>query len=114
MAASGSEHNEAYEVVSPLGEPVTKMITMAPRLDTLEGKTIGQIWNGGFRGDESFPMIERMLREKYPTLKVVPYSEFPLATIASLHPEKKQETLEALRAKLKETGCDAVITGNGC
>jgi len=91
-----------------------KMITMAPRLNTLEGKTIGQIWNGGFRGDESFPMIERMLREKYPTVKMVPYSEFPVITIASLHPEKKQETLAALRARIKNTGCDAVITGNGC
>jgi len=83
-------------------------------LDTLEGKTIAEIWNGGFRGDESFPLIERMLRERYPTVKVIPYSEFPLVTIASLHPEQKSATLEALRAKLKETGCDAVITGNGC
>ena len=114
MAASAAGQDEAYEVVSPLGEPVMKRITMAPRLNTLEGKTICEIWNGGFRGDESFPMIERMLRERYPTVKMIPYSEFPLTTIASLHPEKKQETLEVLRAKIKEKGCDAVITGNGC
>jgi len=37
-----------------------------------------------------------------------------LITIASLHPEQKQATLEALRAKIAEHGCDAVITGNGC
>lgn len=114
MVASGSGQHEVYEIVSPLGEPVTKMIPMAPRLDTLEGKTIGQIWNGGFRGDESFPMIERMLREQYPTVKMVPYSEFPVVSIASLHPERKQETLEALRAAIQKAGCDAVITGNGC
>ena len=114
MLASGSGENEVYEIVSPLGEPVMKMITMAPRLNTLEGKTIGEIWNGGFRGDESFPMIERMLRERYPTVKMVPYSEFPVVTIASLHPERKQETLEALRVEIKKRGCDAVITGNGC
>ena len=114
MVAPGSGPHDVYEVVSPLGTPVMKMITMAPRLETLEGKTIGQVWNGGFRGDESFPMMERMLRERYPTVKMVPYTEFPLVTIASLHPEKKEETLEALRARLKETGCDAVITGNGC
>jgi hypothetical protein len=114
MAASGSGQDEVYEIVSPLGEPVMKMIAMAPRLDNLEGKTIAQVWNGGFRGDESFPMIERMLRDRYPTVKMVPYSEFPVVSIASLHPEKKQETLEALRAAIKKTGCDAVITGNGC
>jgi len=114
MVASAAGKDEAYEVVSPLGESVMTSIVMAPRLKTLEGKTICEIWNGGFRGDESFPMIARMLRERYPTVRMIPYPEFPLVTIASLHPEKKQETLEALRAKIKEKGCDAVITGNGC
>ena len=55
MVAPAAVKEGVYKVVSPLGEPVTKMITMAPRLNTLEGKTIGEIWNGGFRGDESFP-----------------------------------------------------------
>jgi hypothetical protein len=105
---------ETYEVVSPLGEPVVNRIAMAPRLNTLEGKRIGEIWNGGFRGDESFPMIGKMLRERYPTLKLIPYTEFPLVTIASLHPEKKEKTLEDLRTKIKEKGCDAAIIGNGC
>jgi hypothetical protein len=114
MVASAAGKDEAYEVVSPLGEPVTESVTMAPRLNTLEGKTICEIWNGGFRGDESFPLIERMLRERYPTVRMIPYSEFPLTTVASFHPEKKQETLEALRVKIKEKGCDAVIAGNGC
>jgi len=114
MGASAAGKDGVYEVVSPLGEPVMTRIAMAPRLDTLEGKTIGEIWNGGFRGDESFPMIERMLRERFPTVKLIPYSEFPLATVGSFHPEKKEATLDTLRAKLKEAGCDAVITGNGC
>lgn len=113
MVAPVAAKGEVYEVVSPLGEPVVKMITMAPRLDTLEGKRIGEIWNGGFRGDESFPIIEKMLRERYPTVTFIPYTEFSLTTIASLHPEKKEKTLETLRAELKEKGCDAVITGNG-
>ena len=109
VAAEGG----VYEVVSPQGEAVVAITTMAPRLDTLEGKTIGELWNGGFRGDESFPIIEKLLRERYPTVKFIPYTEFPLSTIASLHPEKKEKTLAALRAELKEKACDAVITGNG-
>ncbi len=105
--------NREYEVVSPLGEPVVRMISMAPRLPTLEGKTIGEIWNGGFRGDETFPIIERLLRKRYPTIKFIPFQEFPLVTIASLHPEQKEETLKKLRNALIEKRCDAVITGNG-
>lgn len=105
--------NWKYEVVSPLGEPVAEMISMAPRLETLEGKTIGEIWNGGFRGDETFPIIEKLLRERYPKVKFIPYSEFPLITIASLHPQKKKQTLEKLKEELQKKKCDAVITGNG-
>ena len=105
--------NREYEVVSPLGEPVVEMISMAPRWPTLEGKTIGEIWNGGFRGDETFPIIERLLKERYPSVKFIPYREFPLVTIASLHPEQKEETLKKLREELKKKRCDAVITGNG-
>jgi hypothetical protein len=113
MVSNVAAEDKVYEVTSPLGDPVVETITMAPRLDTLEGKTIGELWNGGFRGDESFPIIERILRERFPTVKLIPYTEFSLCTIASLHPEDKEQTLETLRAELKEKGCDAVITGNG-
>ena len=112
MSTTAAE-NGVYAVVSPLGEPAFETITMAPRLDTLEGKTIGEIWNGGFRGDESFPIIEKLLRERYPGVTIIPYTEFPLITIASLHPADKERTLASLRAALKEKNCDAVITGNG-
>ena len=114
MRASVTANDGIYEVVSPLGEPAVNMKTMAPRLDGLEGKTIGEIWNGGFRGDESFPMIRKILRERYPTVKIIPYTEFSLSTVASMFPDEKQKTLDALRAEIREKGCDAVITGNGC
>jgi hypothetical protein len=114
MVTPGTGGDGRYEVVGPLGEPVVDGIAMAPRLDRLEGKRIGAIWNGGFRGDESFPMIEAILRRRYPGVTLIPYTEFPLMTIASLHPESKQKTLEDLRARIRKTGCDAVITGNGC
>lgn len=114
MLASGAGNDGVYEVVSPLGEPAVDMITMVTRIDSLDGKTIGEIWNGGFRGDESFPMIRKILQERYPTVKIIPYTEFPLSTIASMFPDKKQKTLDSLSAAIKEKGCDAVITGNGC
>ena len=101
------------EVVSPLGEPSVKPIALAPRLKNLEGKTIGEIWNGGFAGEISFPIIREMLRARFPGVRIVPYTEFPLVTIASLWPEKKAKTLEAVRKTLLEKGVDAVITGNG-
>ena len=101
------------EVVSPLGRTGIEPISPAERLDTLDGKTIGEVWNGGFTGEVSFPIIRQMLKERYPGVKIVPYSEFPLSTIAAFWPERKEDTLKAVREVLLKTGCDAVITGNG-
>ena len=101
------------EVVLPLGKPSANPKSLAARLESLEGKTICEIWNGGFAGEISFPIIREMLRERYPGLRIIPYTEFPLVTINSLWPERKARTLEAVRKTLVEKGCDAVITGNG-
>ncbi len=102
------------EIVSPAGASIGgTRAPLAPRLDTLNGKTIGQIWNGGFKADVSFPIIEDMLRALYPAVKFVPFTEFPAVTMASLEPVRKAKTLEAVRSALLEKGCDAVITGNG-
>jgi hypothetical protein len=50
MVESTAGQEAEYEVVSPRGEFVMEPISMAPRLSTLEGKTIGEIWNGGSGG----------------------------------------------------------------
>ena len=104
---------QIYEVASPVGSPSAQGKRLAPRLDTLEGKTIGIIWNGSFRGEVSFPIIADMLRQRFPTVTVIPYTELPLLTVSSLQPSKKAESLEAVRAALVQRRCDAVITGNG-
>ncbi len=102
------------KVVSPLGEELSEQKTsLAPRLETLNGKTVCEISNGGFKADVMFPLIEKMLRERYPDVKTIPYAEFPAVSIDTLEASKKAETLEAVRAALVARGCDAVITGNG-
>jgi hypothetical protein len=101
------------EVVSPLGRRGIEPVPPATRLDTLEGKTICEISNGGFNDKISFPLIKQMLKERYPGIKIVPYSEFPLTTINAFWPERKNETLAAVRNAILKNGCDAVITGNG-
>lgn len=102
-----------HEVVSPLGRPAIEPRPPATRLDTLAGKTICEISNGGFNDKVSFPIIERMLTERYPGIKIVPHSEFPLTTINAFWPKRKTDTLEAVRSAIVKNGCDAVITGNG-
>ena len=101
--------------MSALGEPepVAEGAPLVPSLDTLEGKTVCEIYNDRFRGEVTFPIIDEMLRERYPGVKVIPYTEFPLATVKGMIPSTKAEMLEAVRVALVGKGCDAVITGNG-
>ena len=55
-----------YEVVSPLGEPVVGARQVGRYFDSLNGKTVGEIWNGEMRGDLTFPIVREMLRKRYP------------------------------------------------
>ncbi|MGA2463804.1 MAG: hypothetical protein ABSH06_05550 [Thermodesulfobacteriota bacterium] len=101
------------KVVSPVGEPVVQEVSSPPSLNTLNGKTVCEVWNGAFEGHVSFAIVREMLRKRYPDVKVIPYTELPMTTVPSLSSGNKVQTLEALRVALVEKGCDAVITGNG-
>ena len=97
-----------YQVVWPLGRSTAKPVSGAPRLDTLEGKTICELWNYRYGGDLSFPVIEELLNKQYPGIKFVNYAKF-----GNTHGKNEREVIEALPGKLAEYGCDAVISGNG-
>ena len=72
-----------YSVVSPLGDPTVKMITMAPRLDTLAGKTVCLVWNHTFKADITLPAIGEALKKKYPDIRIIPYTEIDAAVRAA-------------------------------
>lgn len=98
-----------YEVVWPRGKKVVEVARFAQRLDTLEGKTIGFLWDWIFRGDEIFPVIERELAKRYAGIKFIGYKEF-----GSTHGREEAQVLAALPEKLKQHHCDAVLSGMGC
>jgi hypothetical protein len=103
---------EKLEVVSPLGLVAVDEIAAASRLDGLEGKTIGEFWNGVFKGDQTFPVIRGLLQRKFPRLRIIPFTEFPHAP-GSDHPAHQREHARRMAALARERGCDAVISGNG-
>ena len=65
------------KVHSPLGGETLRQQSLAPRLDSLEGKTIGESWNGDFKGDLTFPIIRKLLEERFPGIKIVQYDRLP-------------------------------------
>ena len=96
-------------VVWPRGKQRLEVSRFARRLDTLEGKTIGEMWDWMFHGEIIYPMIEKELKKRYPGVKFVNYEVF-----GSTHGAHEQEVYAAIPENLKKTGCDAVISCWGC
>jgi hypothetical protein len=108
---STNEANEyLYAVVSPGGHHDIKMITQAPRLTTLNGKTLALV-GGSFNASVTHAEIKRLILQNYPTAKV-----FVLSEVGSAGPYYGQsQQVRKFQNKLKELGVDAVISGNaGC
>jgi hypothetical protein len=110
--AAAPAADAVYKMVSPLGESTAKPVAMAPRLQTLDGKTVGMVWNHAFKADVTHAAIAEELKKRYPGIKIVTYTELPDAPEAELV-GTPQTASEALQAALKAKGCEAVITGNG-
>ena len=47
-----------YEALWPRSPRQVQLKALAQRLDTLEGKTIAQMWDYVFRGDEVYAILE--------------------------------------------------------
>jgi hypothetical protein len=103
---------EIMRVISPAGIETIDRKAIAPRLDGLAGKTVGEIWNGVFKGNETFPIVRELLKRRFPGIKIVPYTEFPFFP-GDDRPAAQREAARTIAALAKEKGCDAVISGNG-
>ncbi len=101
--------NPVYEVTWPRGPSAVKIIPLGKRFDTLKGKTIGELWDYVFRGDEIFPIVEEELKKRYPEVKFINYREF--GNPYTVHEAK---IFADLPGNAKKHGCDAFIVGVGC
>jgi hypothetical protein len=111
-AASEPSGEPVYKVVSPLGESTVKMTTVAPRMDTLDGKTVCMVWNNAFKSDVTLPAIGEALKKQYQGVRIVPHTKLPAASLPE-PPGTPRKQSEALQAAYKVNGCNAVVTGNG-
>ena len=104
--------NQTLSVVSPEGLALGSTKGISPHLDTLEGKTIGEVYNNHFKGELMFHTYRRLFKEKYPGVKIIPYTEFPIVYVGG-DPATQRKIAQQVAALAKERGCDALITGNG-
>ena len=64
----------AYAVMSPVPEPAVEPIKPAPRLKSLDGKTIALV-GGSFMANVTHPELKRLILAEHPTAKVYLLSE---------------------------------------
>ncbi|MCI6113527.1 MAG: hypothetical protein MR690_08150 [Rikenellaceae bacterium] len=105
------EKGPGYAVVSPVGRSAVAMIKQAPRLETLEGKTIA-VTGVSFMTSVTHPEIKRLILENYPSAKVILLDEIGIAGPYPA-PGVSRKQKEDFQSKLKAMGVDAVISGNG-
>lgn len=100
-----------YAVVSPVGRQTIKMISQAPRLDSLDGKTVAVV-GGSFMASITHPEIRRLILANHPTARVLLLNEIGSAGPYP-GPGVRRDSKDEFQRKLKEMGVHAVISGNG-
>ncbi len=98
-----------YKVVYPLGRSAHVANVAAPRVDTLDGLTIGEFSNYQFHSSLTFSVIRKSLLKRFPNLRIIPYEVFGNVD----DPNKESQVVRALPDSLRKHGVSAVITGNG-
>lgn len=84
LPAAAAEPESDWEVLIPEGAVVVDPIAPAPRVNTLEGKTIGLWWNGKPNGDIFISRVGERLLERVKDIKLIKLWEVePLTTTTS-------------------------------
>ena len=89
------------QILDPTNEAIPPLGQLAPRLDTLAGKTIGFISNGKVGTKGFFGHLEKILREEYGVARVVSRTKSNYSAPADAH----------IVAEIRQW--DAVVSGIG-
>ena len=92
----------SLEVYDPSGAIETTEV-YAPRLASLNGKTICLLSNFRWESDRTFSVIQELLQRRFPDVNVIPYTEFPRIYGVEA---------DVLSKWLREKGCDGAVVGN--
>ncbi|MBI3069242.1 MAG: hypothetical protein HY323_08430 [Betaproteobacteria bacterium] len=104
-----SKNEQYFEALWPRSPRQMQVKPLARRLDTLNGKTVAQLWDFQYRGDEVFLLLEESLKARFPDIRFVNWREF-----GNTRSAQEREIVASLPRRFKDLGVDAVISGMGC
>ncbi len=96
--SSAGRGQVVLRVLDPTGVTIKKLEKLAPRLDTLESKRVGLVWNRKPKSDVLLRMVGELLLKRFPSVKLVPI------TVSSFSTAPEAGELEALASSI-----DAVV-----
>lgn len=106
-----TDEEKKETAAQPLPSCAVKPIVQAPRLKTLNGKTIALV-GGSFMASVTHPELKRLILEEFPTAKI-----YLLNEIGSAGPYPRPGTIrrekDEFQRKLQDFKIDAVVSGNG-
>ncbi len=103
--AATARDSVTLEMLDPRGSAEVAYLH-APRLPDLEGKVICELSARKWEAPRTFPALRELLKQRFPTARIVPFSEFPQGPeVGGIDDDK---TAELVVSK----GCQAVILGN--
>ena len=104
--------SDTMKVLSPEGLQLDQMSGVSRHLETLAGKTIGEVYNNHFKGEFMFQTYRRLLKERFPGVRIIPFDKFPRVYVGG-DPASQKKTAREIARLAKEWEVDAIITGNG-
>jgi hypothetical protein len=97
------EGRTVLEILDPTGDAVAAgKVPFAKRLDTIQGKRVGLVWNGKPGADRMLDFVEDLLHERFPKVET---HRFVTSNVAN---QLKPGELEGIAG-----GVDAVIYASG-
>jgi len=101
VAGMAKEAIQEWEIINPAGTIDIQPIKPAPRLASLEGKTIVLRWNSKHNGDNFLNRIAELFAEKVPSAKVIKLYEVDKSTIRTSSSNQESQRIANVIKGLK-------------
>jgi hypothetical protein len=104
------EKVQDWQLVNPAGIAKVTPIKLAPRITTLEGKTIGLKWNQKPNGNILLDRVAELLKQKYPTAKIIKFWEVEPTTA----PQTANDEQAKKKAQIIASYKTDIVIGSQC
>jgi hypothetical protein len=109
-ASMAREVVQEWELVNPAGVISIKPIEMAPRIATLEGKTVGLKWNAKPNGNLFLDRVAELLTKQVKGIKIIKFYEVEPTTV----PQSNSAAVAKAKAQIIAKYKPDIVIGSQC